>query len=220
MKVPFEPIRIWRALAPDDIENSCVKKLVWSENGKLYALCGAEKEYVAAIENGTLAEIVPADQVEDSILELLNVKPFKISEDVKLPSYPGRQYKAKDYVATEFSDGRIIVGTADAFLAIVKNGKAFCLGSVAENGPVRCLTTNPEKTVLYGVVGDDEDLGSIFSYDDENGVIRHGIVNTEMISIGDTAAISLLSACAISPDGTLLAVGAGDRLGTVVLYEL
>ena len=56
--------------------------------------------------------------------------------------------------------------------------------------------------------------------DDENGVIRHGIVNSEMIDIGDTAAMSLLSACAVSPDGKYLAVGAGDRLGTVVLYEL
>ena len=220
-EVPCAPVRLWRALAPDSIEESGVEKLAWAQDGTLWARTGGTAPRAAKIVGGELVSMQPLDEADEAVSALLTTGDgVTLPEGMCLPFIPGRQFKAAEYVAIPFSGNRVVAGTSDGLLAIVSGGKVFSLGMVAENGPVRCMTANADRTILYGVAGDVEDLGTIFSYDDERGLLRLGMVNTEMPEIGDVAYMTCLTACALSPDGKYLAVGCAGRLGTVVIYRL
>ena len=174
-----------------------------------------------ALEDRRVVDELLPDEADEAVSALLTTGDgVTLPEGMCLPFIPGRQFKAAEYVAIPFSGNRVVAGTSDGLLAIVSGGKVFSLGMVAENGPVRCMTANADRTILYGVAGDVEDLGTIFSYDDERGLLRLGMVNTEMPEIGDVAYMTCLTACALSPDGKYLAVGCAGRLGTVVIYRL
>ena len=114
------------------------------------------------------------------------------------------------------------MGTLDALAAIVQpDGKVYSLGSAAAYGPIRCLCTNADKTKLYGVAGDDEDLGYVFTYDDEEGLRQLGILNYNMHGVFDgPTASNVLSSIVLSPDGRYLAIGGADRIATVHIIAL
>ena len=137
-----------------------------------------------------------------------------------LPAYPGRQYKAVPHIDIEFSNNRQIVGTLDGMLAIVSENGVFSLGPVSSNGPIHAMTTNPQKNVVYGVAGDIEDIGSVFTYDDKNGLLWRGIISYEAPNFVGVVCCTNLSCCTISKDGKYLAIASNDRLGTVLIYEL
>ena len=145
----------------------------------------------------------------------------EIADDIKLPEVLGRRYLAVATATAKMSDGRIAVGTKDGLFAIVKDGKAFSYGNAAAQGPVRCMTVSGDGMRLWGVAGDDEDMGTIFSFDDEKGLIQQGMINYNSPGYmdGPTAA-NILSAIAISPDEKWLAVGGADRLGSVHILKL
>ena len=42
-KVAAAPIRLWRELAPENIDNSSVVGLYWDENNHLHGICGDKK---------------------------------------------------------------------------------------------------------------------------------------------------------------------------------
>lgn len=221
--VAYKPIRIWRALAPNNIEDSGVKGLVWDYDGILRGTCGQKTEYAFEIVNGNLESINPSEKLsEEERTYLYTAISRKTTglEGLKLPYRPGRQYLAKSYIYEEMSDNAIAVVTADAMFAIVKDGKVFSYGAIAEHGPCLDLTVTSDGSRVYGVVGDPEDLGYIFSYDAEHGLLWGGIINHELPQYGDTANMNRLSACAVSRDGRYLAVGSDDRLGTVVIFRL
>ena len=105
----------------------------------------------------------------------------------------------------------------------VKNGEqVFSLGPAVYNGPVRALAATPEG-IVYGVGGDIDDMGILFRYDAENGLrwLGHVAYNApDATEMGGSVSCQVLNACAISPDGKKLAIGSGDRLGTVVIYKI
>lgn len=217
------PVLLWRALAPDHIEDSAVAGLAWDEKGALHGLCAGANEYAFRIEDAELREIKPAAACDPAYLAWLRAVTRRKTDGLdgcQLPHRPGRQYLRSQYVALEMSRGRVAAVTADGMLAIVQGGRVLSLGPVADNGPCAGLAVTPDGETLYGIAGHEEDLGNIFTYDDKNGLVWRGAVNHELPKYGVTACLQRLSACALSRDGKYFAVGSGDRLGAVVIFQL
>jgi len=117
-------------------------------------------------------------------------------------------------------DGRRLVGTPDGMLALVNGEDTCALGAVTVNGPIHCMSTAPDGTV-YGVAGDEMDIGLLFSWNEKRGLRCLGnVAQGYGKSIDDVFFCTYVTACAVSPDGKYLAVGATERLGTVVIYKL
>jgi hypothetical protein len=217
----YEPVRIWRALAPKDIENSPIELLYWEDDKTLLGLCGKTARYVFKIFEGRLEKIVPAEQDKDTLQKLENKKPVVDKNKYsKLPYYPGRQYKAVASAAVEFGEGRILVGTEDGMLAIVDNNRTHALGPAVYNGPIRCLVSSPNGPVVYGIGGDPDDIDMLFRYDDDSGLRWLGHVSYSAPAAFSAINCPTLTSCTISPNGKILAVGSGDRLGTIMFYKL
>ena len=88
------------------------------------------------------------------------------------------------------------------------------------NGPVRDLATTPDGRTVYGVAGDEEDLGMVFRLTEESGLELLGMIHNLSSKLEGPVSSNVLSACAISPDGKYLAIGSADRIATVYLYRL
>lgn len=214
----YRPVKLWRALAPDNIENSAVISLKWEDNETLTGLCGTESCFEFTVKNGVLSELKETEAC--NLTKEVFEKPD--SRALDLPWYPGRQYQAFIAKETPLSDGRKFVATNDGMLAIVNGESVFSLGPACINGPVKDLCTAPDGTV-WGVAGYEEDLGNLFRYDDKNGLRWLGVVGCNYgaaLAPEDIFYLHNLSAVAVSPDGTKLAVGNNERMGTVVVYAL
>ena len=127
---------------------------------------------------------------------------------------------AEPSAAVRMADGALLVGTKDGMLCRIRDGRVFSLGAASFNGPVHDLCTDAAGRRVYGVAGHEQDLGMIFSYDEEQGLHWHGrcYVYTE-----GAPYVSLSSqpvCCALSPDGTWLAVGVADRMSCIYLYRV
>ncbi|MFA7159679.1 MAG: hypothetical protein WC299_10285, partial [Kiritimatiellia bacterium] len=142
-------------------------------------------------------------------------------ERITLPHVTGRQYLAKASAAIDWNGGRKIAGTKDGLLAIVSGADVFALGNATAYGPVRCLYVNAAKTRLWGTAGDEEDLGTVFYYDDKVGLRQLGFLIYNIHGYFDgPSASNVLSSIAVSPDEKLVAVGGADRMGAIHIADL
>lgn len=212
--------RIWRELAPSNIEQSKVKGLTWDDDGVLYGLCGEENEFIFSI-NGGVTRIQPAAEADAARLAWLRDRiANKVTVKGKMPHYPGRQFMAVPVVEETLASGRKLVGTQDGLLALADGNRIFNLGMCGYNGPIRDMAVTPDGKTIYGVAGDPEDLGMVFRYTEENGLELLGNIVHASSKLDGIAASNILSACAISKDGKKLAIGSADRIGTVYIYNI
>ena len=212
-----KPSRLWRALAPDHVEDSCIKALAWEDDVTLVGVCGNEKEYVFRTVNGEITELVEKEQ-NRALYEKLMAK-AALPEIKGLPYYPGRQYLAVASACVNMGDKKV-VGTKDGMLAVCDGDKVFGLGTAVYNGPIRCLCATPDGKKVYGVGGHDDDMGMVFSYDEIEGLRWLGHVSYAAPSDDGAYHCSILSSCAISPDGKRLAIGSDERLGQILYYTI
>ena len=225
-QVPYalahEPLRLWRALAPDHIDDSPVKALCWLDDRTLCGVCGNKNDYIFAVIDGKLDNIKPEAKDKKLYERIMASKPgLADASKLDLPYYPGRQYKAKPALTAQISSDRVLVATEDGMLAIIKDGKIFALGPAMYNGPVRDLSVSPDRSFTYGVGGDIDDIGMLFRYDDESGLRWIGHITydaADATAMGGAIHCPVLTSCDISPDGKTLAIGSGDRLGTLMFY--
>jgi hypothetical protein len=172
-----------------------------------------------------LTDLRPYDELtlaeEKNLVPMLWPQPVDVPEDLKLPSVAGRQYLAKATASVRMGDGTTVVGTKDGLLCLVRYGKVYNLGNAAPLGPVRCLTVSADGKLVWGTAGDDEDMGTMFTYDAVNGLVQRGTIsyNVHGWMDGPTAA-HVLTSIALSPDGKYLAVGNADRLGCVHVFKI
>jgi hypothetical protein len=83
------------------------------------------------------------------------------------------------------------------------------------------MAATPDGKKVYGVAGDEDDLAVLFSYDDASGLRWLGFIeNGASPDINGVFCCTYVRSCAISPDGKYLALGADERIGTVVIYTL
>jgi sugar lactone lactonase YvrE len=219
------PVRIWRHVPHTNIEDSKIKGLVFDDRNVLHGICGDKNEYCFKVVDGQVETFIPTHEAEAGYLDWLraNAIPAKpeLPEGLVLPHSAGRQYLASPTASIEWNNGRIIVGTADAQMAIISGKDVYALGPCATYGPVRSLCTNASKTKLWGTAGDDEDLGMVFYYDDKVGLRQLGflIYNIHGYIDGPTAS-NILSCIALSSDETLIAVGGADRIGSIHIARI
>lgn len=219
------PIRLWRLVPHTAIEDSKVIGLVWDDDNILHGLCGDKTRYFFTIKNKKIASFAPLGEADVKYRAwlLANILPrdFVFDAKTQLPHVVGRQYLAKASAVADWNGGRTIVGTKDGLLAVVSGSNVFSLGNAAAYGPVRCMCVNDGKTRLWGVAGDDEDLGTVFYYDDRTGLRQLGFLIYNMHGYFDgPSASNVLSSIAVNRDEKLVAVGGADRLGAVHIAEL
>ena len=219
------PVRLWRNVPHTNIEDSKVIGLVWDDENLLHGLCGENTKYCFKIRDGKIKTFIPFEKADGKYGKwlLANIYPrqFSFDENIILPHTVGRQYLAKASAVADWNGGRKIVGTKDALLAIVDGADVFAIGNASSHGPVRCLFANADKTRLWGTAGDEEDLGTVFYYDDKAGLRQLGFLIYNMHGYFDgPSASNILSSIVVSNDGKFAAVGGADRIGAVHIASL
>ncbi len=222
------PVRLWNAvLRPED---SAVIGMVFDKAGILHVVTGetddfSKAKYVFRVRGRDIESRADFATIKASYRQWLKdnmlPRPVSIDPQIRLPEVAGRRYRAFATATTEWNGDRKMVGTRDAMLALVSlNGEVFSLGQAAAYGPVRCMVTNAARTALWGVAGDDEDMGYVFYFDDQTGLRQLGMLNYDSIGFYRPSASNILSSVALSPDEKTLAIGGADRLGTVHMITL
>ena len=213
----IQPVRLWKQLPMDDIADAAVRAVRWTGANTVSGVCGSESFYSFTIEDGKLTDWKPLGAQEAKAM-----LPEKPASAEGLPGYPGRAWRSNAVCECAWLDGSRIVGTEDGFLARVgKDGGVFSIGPAVCQGPVRCVCADLKNKVVYGVGGDVEDVGNVFRYDEKNGLVYLGYLASDAWDdeVG-TCVNFVLSSCAVSADGTKLAVGGRDRLACAFIVTL
>ena len=172
-----------------------------------------------------LEYVKPIDQMCECCMKWLNEnqlpQPVNVDASIKLPSVMGRRYLATASATTPWKDG-FAVGTFDSMFAIVNgDNKVHAYGNAAPCGAIRCMCTNAAGTKIYGVAGHDYSMGTVFSYDEEEGLQQLGLVNYNSPGYLDgPSASNILSSITLSKDEKYLAVGGADRIGAIHIFKL
>ena len=231
-----EPIRVWRSVPRLEVEDSKVIGMAFDPEAKdcrykLHVVSGKSgcfdtAAFVMEIVDGQVTKVTRFAEICDGYKKWLreNILPQPVNFDpaIKLPEATGRRYRAKASCVVDWKDGKKFVGTLDALAAIVSpDGSVYSLGNAAAYGPIRSMCTNKDKTHLWGVAGDDEDLGYVFQYDDVNGLRQMGIINYNIHGYFDGPTVgNILSSVVLSPDEKYLAIGSADRIAEVHVMVL
>ncbi|MBE5816418.1 MAG: hypothetical protein E7315_01685 [Clostridiales bacterium] len=225
------------------VENTKVIDMAWIDNETIEAVCTGEKTFIVRIKNGKLEKITQSNR-DGAMRSALHAK---IPEGLVFPCHPGRQYLSHPESSVKMADGSIIAGSYDGMLSRIKDGKVYSLGMVVTCGGIHSMCVDSTGTKVYGVAGYSEALGTVFTYDDENGIVIQGMcgiggeedpdreaaavyeqIDVENVGYTDNPnknryfvfyATQPIS-CAISPDDKYLAIGTADKLGGVGIYKL
>ena len=231
-----EAIRVWRSLPRLEVEDSPVIGMAFDKQSKdyrwkLHIVSGRSGDFETAafvmeLVDGKVVKTTRFAEIDEKYKDWLrkNILPQKpdLDESIKLPEATGRRYRAKASCVVDWNNDRKFVGTLDALAAIVSpDGSVYSLGNAAAYGPIRSMCTNKAKTELWGVAGDEEDLGYVFHYDDKTGLNQLGIINYNIPKYfdGPTVANTLSSVC-LSPDEKYIAIGSCDRIAEVHVMVL
>lgn len=212
-----QPVRLWKQVPMAEIEDTAVLRLRWVDNDTVSGVCGKNKFYYFELRDGKLVRWEQID--EATAKEAVGPAPQNVEG---LPSYPGRSWRSHVTAECPWRNGSKLVGTFDGFLAEVRAvGSVRSLGPATCQGPVRSLTADPEKGIAYGVGGDVEDVGNVFRYDEEHGLHYLGYMASDAWNDDVGACVNfVLSSCALSPDGTRLAIGGCDRMACAFVCHL
>lgn len=206
----IEPVRLWREFSRPEFDEMPVQRLWFTDENTVEGICGTKQLYCFKIVNGALASVAPTDDLPDKAC---------ISCE-SLPAYPGRQWRAIPTCSCEWLGSTNLVGTQDGFLAKLRtDGSVYSIGPAISQGPIRDLCANTVAGIAYGVGGDIDDVGNLFSYTENEGLKYLGVTICDRAddSVG-TCASFYPTCCAISPSGDKVAVGVGDRLSCVYIY--
>jgi len=231
-----EAIRIWRSLPRLEVEDSKVIGMAFEKKDKdnrykLHVVSGRSgdfdtAQFVLQIVDKEVVSIQRMGEIDDKYKAWLRTnilpQPFEFDENIKLPEMTGRRYRAVASCVVDWKEGKKFVGTMDALCAIVAAyGSVFALGNASAYGPIRAMVTNKAKTHLWGVAGDDDDLGYVFQYDEVNGLRQLGVISYNIPDYFDGPTSShLLSSIALSPDEKYLAIGSADRIAEVHVVDI
>ncbi|MBQ3491956.1 MAG: hypothetical protein IJA74_05350 [Oscillospiraceae bacterium] len=231
-----EAIRIWRSLPRLEVEDSKVIGMAFDKKTKdtrykLHVVTGRSGEFdtaafVLQIVDKEVVSVQRMGEIDDKyrkwLKENILPQPFEFDENIKLPEVTGRRYRAKASCVVDWKDGKKMVGTLDAILSIVSpDGSVYSLGNASAYGPIRGMVTNKDKTHLWGIAGDDEDLGYVFQYDEVNGLRQMGIINYNIPGYFDGPTVAnVLSGICLSPDEKYLAIGSADRIAEVHVMDI
>ena len=231
-----EAIRIWRSVPRLEVPDSPVIGMVFDKKSeeyrwKLHVVSGKSgcfdtAAFVMELVDGVVTKVQRFNEIDAEYKAWLRAnilpQPVNFDESIKLPEATGRRYRAKASCVVDWSNDRKFVGTLDALAAIVSpDGSVYSLGNAAAYGPIRSMCTNKDKTHLWGVAGDDEDLGYVFQYDEKNGLRQMGLINYNIPNYFDGPTVAnVMSSICLSPDEKYLAIGSCDRIAEVHVMDL
>lgn len=204
-------IPLWQQFPDTRLQDSSVVAVRF-EGNHIAAVCGSEHfcEISLSLDGRVLSRReIPAPEAP----------PLPQIDCCTMPCYPGRQYKRTVTHCVQLADGRKLAATQDGLLALLSGGQTYALGPAWINGPVQDMTVSADGTKVFGIAGDEEDFGMVFSYDDRQGLRWLGIVQTSDPYRG-TYSSPRLTAIATDSSGKYLAIGAGGRMGHIYLYKL
>jgi hypothetical protein len=211
--------KFWRIIG---YENSNIISIQSGSDSSFTVVCGITKFYEFTVKKGRVLsqkELLrrPADH-RDGVTEKYGIP--GTGKGLNLPANAGRRWIAEASAEVPWHDGSFIVGTKDGLLSMVKNGRVFSFGGLSTSGPVRDLCVNASKTKLWGVAGDVEDLGMLFTYDDENGLVQIGPIEGQEASPDKIEVCKLNVPCAVAVygEGSVLAVGSEDYKAALIEY--
>ena len=187
---------------------SAVDNIIF-ENGCFIAEFGENKKYRFNSNNESITEIENFTERKETVLPEID----------KLPTAPGRNFKAVLTSAVKMKDGSFLVGTKDGMLGIYKDSNLFGLGSCPNcSGGVGDMCYCEKTDTVYGIIGSKHDIGIVFSYNSINGLEFLGRMS--YTAENGLAASYELSSIAVSDNGEYIAVGSRDRLGILYILKL
>lgn len=204
--------KLWRVYG---MENAVIRDVDYDTDGNAVAYINANGGMKVTTHDG---EII---RTESCTTLPFHDNAERLSKGLLLPCHPGRQYLAVATACGKMEDGCILIGTKDGMLALVRNGKVFSLGAVCNDGPIHAITVRPDGKKAYGVAGDPDSLGLVFSYDLEEGIALLGHIFFQNGDSREGTGISCEPFCvAYAPDGKRITIGVRDRLGCIYEYEV
>lgn len=217
-EIQWESREIHRIWTKTGLKNSKIKAVRLIENGAC-GYCGDNGEFFYSIKNNDI-EFKPVDKITSDETKLISPRTNElVGEKIEKLCIPGRQYKSIVTASAKLSDGRILVGTKDGVMGIIKDGKVFRLGRAGADGPVRDIVATPDGKTAYAVGGDRDALGGVFKYTDETGLEELGTLYfTQDLEPG--FANSTKPCCLdVNNDGKTLVIGVEDEMGTVYILN-
>ncbi|NLM77269.1 MAG: hypothetical protein GX173_04170 [Ruminococcaceae bacterium] len=224
------PVRIWRHVPHTEIEEAAVIGMCYDDQDVLHVVCGnsglfEQARFVFRIKGRDILDrkdFTALDaQYKAWLASHVLPQPFSFDPAIMLPEVTGRRYLAKASAVTAWNNDRQVVGTQDGLLAIVSaDNTVFSLGNASAYGPVRCLCTNKAQNKLWGVSGDIDDMGYVFTYDDKHGLRQLGVINYNTHGYYGPTASNVLSSIVLNDQENTLAIGAADRTATVHVIDL
>ncbi len=195
---------IWKSVGR---EKSPVKYVCF-DNGRLCAQFGnvSEKFFFDA-ESGKMQKIEEFTVKQQAV----------IVPEEKIPCACGRRFKAKQTAGVKISDDKYLVGTFDGLLFLWDGKQSYNLGSCPNcSGQVKDICYCEKTKTAYGIIGSENDIAIVFSYDENKGVEYLGRIqfNTE----NGLFLNCVFSSIAVNDDGTRIALGADEKMG--VVYDI
>ena len=203
-------VPLYRYFENGDRDNAHVRQVSW-QGDLLQVICG--KDRFTRFTVNCDGEVVSMEPCETPSVEKLPVCDLD-----QMPYYPGRQYKRMAVQEALLTGGRRLLATADGMLAVESEGKTYAVGPAWINGAVHDMAVTGDGRKVYGVAGDAEDINMVFSYDDTEGLRWLGQVYFKDEQYGEQS-FPELTAVAMKADDSVLAIGAGGRMGSVALYR-
>lgn len=210
-----EIYRLWLTLG---LKNSKIKTINLTDKGAC-GYCGEKEDFFYNIEDGKI-EAKPIANVNEKDLKKLRIKTTElVGEHIKTLAIYGRQYKSIVTASARLGDNRFIVGTQDGVIGIVDRGKVFRMGRVCTSGAVIDIVSTPDGSVVYGICGDVDGLGTVFKYTDDFGLEELGTLffnKGSEYGFGNSTKPSCLD---VSDDGKTLAIGVEDEMACVYILH-
>jgi len=154
-------------------------------------------------------------QAYEGTLFRIHLKDEQVEKlDLKLPGQKGRDYMSI-WTAAVTQDGKLIYGgNQDGYLFSFEplKDKLKSLGKPCMNVGISILTLGPDGWV-YGVSGDEKNIGHLFRYHPQDGFQDEGWINQAPFW-----QFSVIGAMAFGPDGRLF-LGQAETISHIVAYR-
>jgi hypothetical protein len=204
-------VRVWEHVPTNE---GHVHSVSWAGDGTVTIMCGSPKDALHAFHwnpgTGALLRMntVPA-------LPIGRQQPLPEG----LPARSGRKFRAVTTASCPV-EGGLLLGTSDGMIARLdeSSGKVTSYGALSVMGPVHQLANDPASQQVYGVAGDELDLGLIFRWDPQAGLVELGRPNLSLPTEPGQVTCNRPTSVAVSPNGHSVAVGCMDRLGCVFVF--
>lgn len=135
-----------------------------------------------------------------------------------LPTLSGRKYKSVVTAYTAIGVDKFLVGTKDGMMAIIHENNCYSLGTCTPNSEILKLVYCDQTKTVYGIAGGNNELGTIFKYNEKEGL--HAMGRNNVSGKYGLSCSSMPCCIDVSKDGRMLIVGCCDRMGMIYIYML